>query len=102
MLGINPADLTALTPGEVIAAYRARLAYDEARERAAWERARMVAFFTVLPNAKKGALRSPADLFPLTWESKGPGGKAPRKLTDQDLEILKRWDRENEKEKHGL
>lgn len=94
---MSPADLETMTPSEVVAAYRARLHYDEARDRAQWERARVVAFFSVLPHAKKGSLRKPADLFPLEWDEGTAPRRGPRRLTAQDREIIRKWEEEAKK-----
>jgi len=83
-----------MTPGELLAAYRARLHYDEARERAQWERARVMAFFSVLPHAKKGSLRKPADLFPLDGEDGSATRRGPRRLTARDRELIRKWEEE--------
>lgn len=83
-----------MTPGEVVAAYRARIHYDELRDRGQWERARLMAFFSVMPHAKKGTLRKPADLFPFDWEDAPAPRRGPRRLTDRDREIIRKWEEE--------
>lgn len=45
-----------------------RFAYDSYRDRQAWERARIQAYYSLAPHMKKGRNIKPKELIPLTWD----------------------------------
>ena len=68
VLGLTPATLDTMTPGDVRLAITARYTYDSLQQRQAWEQARLVSYFALAPHVKKGTIQKPTDLFTLPWE----------------------------------
>lgn len=64
--GMGVADFCLCTPREFAAILRAWREEREGRERAAWERMRLLAAITVQPHCKKKV--APARLLPLPWD----------------------------------
>lgn len=63
----------------------------EYEKRDVWESARLVAYFTVLPNIKKGKKFTPKDVMTFSWEKESlspPDYEARKK---RGIERAKKW-----------
>ena len=79
VLGLTPAALEDMTPGEVYAAYRVRLAYDHALySRPTLQAGRLAGWMALLPHSKKNSRDGPADVYPFPWEQ---AATAPAEIT---------------------
>lgn len=65
-IGMRLNDFCALTPSEFRSVHGRWQEAEEARERAGWERARMLATYAVQPYSKKRL--KPSDLMTFPWE----------------------------------
>ena len=89
VLGLAPAALTELSPADILLAYRARVKYDELREKSAWERMRISAYYAIAPYLEKGKRTTPDKLYPLPWDAPA----VPKKIkSKKDLtEAQRAW-----------
>jgi hypothetical protein len=84
-LGVSPLYfLDEMSQEEVSALLEA----DMEREKAEWERARMLGFYTIIATNGTKVYKKPADLFKFPWEQKKVAKKKGRTLTKEEFQEL--------------
>ena len=93
-VGLRLADFEALTPDELDEVLKQYTEQEEARQRNAWEQARMIAFSAVAPHSKR--IRRPTDLLKFEWDGKPLRKEEEERMTLEERrklmdELAEKW-----------
>ena len=94
VIGVAPSDFWNMTPRETAYISEAYYKRERAKSREQWELARYNAYFGLLPHQGKHKQLKLTDLGLFEWERRAK--KESGKISQEDLETLKKWEKEAE------
>lgn len=84
-MGMSEEQFSDCSPRFFFASHRGFIQHIEQQEQSAWERARYVAFYAVMPHAKKGRLRKLTDMGNFPWEGAPANVPQFKEKTDDEM-----------------